>query len=240
MERRKFLKTAAALPVCVCGLLPGCKSNRSDHPEMTSGIKWGMVIDVNKCLPDCNACLDACRRENNVAYHGDGRWDVHRIRKVTIRDKNRQEPGTKPVPLMCNHCDHPPCVDACPVGATYKRRDGIVVCDPDLCIGCRECMVACPYNARYFNFKPNKLSSNPDIARRSAGVAESCNFCAERLADGRIPACVEICGRIDRKALVFGDLNDPDSDAAVLVRQNAVKRLREDLGTEPRVCYIGL
>jgi len=239
MDRRKFLKTAAALPVCACTLLPACKSKRTDPSALPSGIKWGMVIDVNKCLLDCNACLDACRRENNVAYHGDARWDVHRIRKVKIRDRKVQA-DTKPVPLMCNHCDYPPCADVCPVGATYKREDGIVVCDPDRCIGCRECMVACPYNARYFNFKPNKQSFNPDIARRSIGVAESCNFCAERLAEGRMPACVDICGRIDRKALMFGDLNDPESEVAALISENSVKRLRESLGTEPSVYYIGL
>jgi molybdopterin-containing oxidoreductase family iron-sulfur binding subunit len=198
-----------------------------------------MVIDIRKCLTDCNGCLDACRRENNVAYHGDARWDVHRIRKVKIRDrKGPAEP--KPVPLLCNHCDRPPCADACPVGATYKRNDGIVVCDAGRCIGCRECMVACPYNARHFNFKPNRQSFNPDIARRAPGVAESCNFCAERLAEGRIPACVEICQKIDQKALVFGNLNDTESEVAVLIRGNTVRRLRESLGTEPNVYYIGL
>ena len=244
MDRRKFLKTTAALPVCTAGacglaLLSACRSDTSDQPELPSGEKWGMVIDIHKCLPDCNACLDACRKENNVAYHGDARWDVHRIRKVKIRD-SKVRAGTKPVPLMCNHCDHPPCAEACPVGATYKRKDGIVVCDPDRCIGCRECMVACPYNARHFNFKPNKQSFNPDIAQRSIGVAESCNFCAERLAEGGVPACVEICGRIGRKALVFGDLNNPESNVATLIRENSVKRLRESLGTEPSVYYIGL
>ena len=121
-----------------------------------------------------------------------------------IRD-SKVPADTKPVPLLCNHCDRPPCADACPVGATYKRADGIVVCDPGRCIGCRECMVACPYNARHFNFKPNRQSFNPNIARRAVGVAESCNFCAERLAQGGIPACVEIC---PREALTFGTRKD--------------------------------
>ncbi len=245
MDRRKFLKTGVAISAgtaCVCGLplLSTFKAHGSGEPVLPAGEKWGMVVDVNQCLPDCNACLDACRKENNVAYHGDARWDVHRIRKVTIRNSNMPELGTKPVLLICNHCENPPCVKVCPVHATYKREDGIVVCDPDRCIGCRECMVACPYNARHYNFKQNRLRFNPDAAPRPIGVAESCNFCAERLKEGKMPACVEICEKIDQKALIFGDLNDPDSDIATTIRENSVSRLRESLGTEPKVYYIGL
>jgi molybdopterin-containing oxidoreductase family iron-sulfur binding subunit len=199
-----------------------------------------MLIDIDKCLPGCNACLDACRKENNVAYHGNAAWDVHRIRKVTIRSRRVPDLGDKTVPLMCNHCENPPCADICPVGATYRREDGIVVCDPDRCIGCRYCMIACPYNARHFNFRQNGLQINPDVALRPVGVAESCDFCAARLEKGKIPACVEICRKIGQKALVFGDLNDPGSDIAAAIRENSVKRLREDLGTEPKVYYIGL
>ena len=245
MDRRKFLKAGIALSAgsaCTYGLplLPAFKSIAASERIQPAENKWGMVIDLNKCLPNCTACLDACRKENNVAYHSDPRWDIHWIRKVTIRNKHADGLGEKTVPLLCNHCEEPPCALVCPVQATYKRADGIVIVDHHRCIGCRYCMVACPYNARFFNYKENHDTPNPDFPKRSHGVAESCSFCAHRLDAGKIPACVEACERIHQKALRFGNLNDARSDVSKLIRDNSVKRLREGLGTEPKVYYIGL
>jgi len=199
-----------------------------------------MVIDLRKCQPGCTACLEACRTENNVAYHDDSRWDVHWIRKVRIRKTSDPEAGEKRVILLCNHCDRPPCAQVCPVQATYKRRDGIVIVDHHRCIGCRYCVIACPYNARYFNFKETEEWPNKDHPKRSHGVAEACTLCAHRLEQGHKPACVEACERQNAKALAVGDLNDPESEVSKLIAGNSVKRIREDLGTEPKVYYIGL
>jgi molybdopterin-containing oxidoreductase family iron-sulfur binding subunit len=199
-----------------------------------------MVIDLNKCLPDCNACTEACRKENNVAFFGDKRYDIHWIRKVQIKEKDGLDSTEKPMLLLCNHCDEPPCAQVCPVQATYKREDGIVIVDHHRCIGCRYCMIACPYNARYFNFKENPDWSNPDHPKRSHGVTESCTFCSHLLDQGKTPACVEACERVGAKAIHVGDMNDPASDVSRLIATNPVKRLREDLGTKPKVYYIGL
>ena len=142
--------------------------------------------------------------------------------------------------MLCNHCENPPCAQVCPVQATYKREDGIVIVDPHLCIGCRYCMIACPYNARCFNFKDNEKWTNKEQPKRSHGVAEACNLCAHRLDVGQMPACVEACQNIGAGALMVGDLNDRNSDIANIVSTDAVKRIREDLGTDPKVYYIGL
>jgi molybdopterin-containing oxidoreductase family iron-sulfur binding subunit len=184
--------------------------------------------------------LEACRVENNVAYHGDNRWDNHWIRKVKIEPSTDSRTTEKSVLLLCNHCDKPPCAQVCPVQATYKRDDGIVIVDHHRCIGCRYCMIACPYNARQFNFKDTEEWLNKEQPKRSHGVAEACTLCAHRLDKGRKPACVETCDKMGIGALFVGNLNDPESDVSRLISSTPVKRIREDLGTEPKVHYIGL
>ncbi|MBC8423650.1 4Fe-4S dicluster domain-containing protein [bacterium] len=242
MDRRDFLKTGGLFLVgapSVYGLL----AVAAPRPGGALGIgvqRWGMVIDLRRCPDDCTACLDACRRENNVALHGDPRWDIHWIRKVKIRRKHDEHAPEKAVPLLCNHCDNPPCAQVCPVQATYKRADGIVIVDHHRCIGCRYCLIACPYNARYFNYRENEAWPNKKYPKRSHGVAESCHLCAHRLDVGESPACVEACRGVRAGALTVGDLNDPDSEISRLIAGNSVKRLRDDLGTEPKVFYIGL
>jgi len=253
MDRRDFLKAGGILSVGKAffyglPLLPIFRSHAASGKGLTTTsrkgstakLRWGMVIDLKRCLPGCNACLEACRRENNVAFHGDTRWDIHLIRKVKIRRKNPVGSPERDVLLLCNHCDDPPCAQVCPVKATYKRDDGIVIVDYHRCIGCRYCMTACPYNARYFNYKENHEWPNKDYPQRAHGVPESCNFCAHLLDKGKRPACVEACERINSKALVFGNLNDPDSDVSRMVSNNPVRGIREDLGTKPKVYYIGL
>ncbi len=242
MDRRDFLKTGGLFLVgapTVYGLLAVAAPATGDRTGI--GIhRWGMVIDLRRCPEDCTACLDACRHENNVALHGDPRWDIHWIRKVKIRAKHDEHAPERAVPLLCNHCDHPPCAQVCPVQATYKRADGIVIVDHHRCIGCRYCLIACPYNARYFNYKENEDWPNKKYPKRSHGVAESCHFCAHRLDVGDPPACMEACRGVRAGALTVGDLNDPDSEISRLIAGNSVKRLRDDLGTEPKVYYIGL
>lgn len=245
MNRRKFMKEGGlALWATACGngllLLTSCGPAQTDQKSRLSNHKWGMVIDLNRCVPDCTKCMEACRKENNVALYGDKRWDIHWIRKVGIREKDSEDAHEKMVPMLCNHCEDPPCAQVCPVQATYKRDDGIVIVDHHRCIGCRYCMIACPYNARFFNYKDNPDWPNKDYPKRSHGVAESCHFCAHRLDQGKKPACVDICEKIGVKALCFGDLKDPDSEISRLVATTPLKRIREDLGTNPKVYYTGL
>jgi molybdopterin-containing oxidoreductase family iron-sulfur binding subunit len=246
LDRREFFKiggavTAGAAVGLSLPLLPIYESYASgpvDDADLAE-IRWGMVIDVTKCPADCTACMDACRQENNVAFHDDPAFDIHWIRKATVR---RRQKGAKAVsvPLLCNHCDNPPCALVCPVQATYKREDGIVIVDKHRCIGCRYCLIACPYNMRMFNFKENHNPTNKKFPARAHGVSESCHFCYHRLGVGEQPACVEACSQAGHGALVFGNLNDSSSEAAQLVANNIVRALREDLGTKPCVFYIGL
>jgi tetrathionate reductase subunit B len=245
MDRRDFLKTGGALTAgtaCAYGLpwLPMIASSTGDDEPSSDGLKYGMVIDLTKCQADCTKCMDACRQENNVAHHGDKKWDVHLIRKVTIEREYPIRGGNesaKAVPLLCNHCDDPPCAQACPVKATWKRPDGIVVVDQHRCIGCRYCMIACPYNARFFNYKEAEEWPNPVQPRSTHGVPQSCTLCAHRLDRGETPACVEAC---EYGAIVVGNLNDPDSEIVRLIAENSVRSIREDFGTKPKVFYIGL
>ncbi len=246
LTKREFL-VAAGGTVLATGASALGISLLSAHPgQATEGKstrmagRWGMVIDLHKCRPDCTECMTACRQENNVAFHDDPRWDVHWIRKVRIRSKHSKSSLQRNVVLMCNHCDNPPCAQVCPVQATYKRNDGIVLVDHHRCIGCRYCVMSCPYNVRYFNFKENHEWPNMEYPKRSHGVAESCNFCAHLLDRGKEPACVAKCREIGVGALIHGDLDDPESDVSKLIDRSAPKRIREDLGTEPKVYYVGL
>jgi molybdopterin-containing oxidoreductase family iron-sulfur binding subunit len=246
MNRRDLLKVAggAILGGTSCAyafrLLASFSGGATAEGSSSVGKRWGMVADLDRCRDGCTACLDACRRENNVSHHEDARWDIHWIRKVKVRKEIGSTVTEKPVLLLCNHCDKPPCAQVCPVQATYKRHDGIVIVDHHRCIGCRYCVVACPYNARYFNFKDSHDWPNPDHPKRSHGVAEACTLCAHRLDVGKEPACVEACERVGARALAVGDLNDPESAISRRIASSPVKRIREDLGTEPKVYYVGL
>lgn len=246
MNKRDFLKFAGGTVLAggasaySVGLLIAPSLRREETEGAPAGRRWGMVIDLNKCEEDCDDCMVACRQENNVAFHGDPRWDIHWIRKVTVRSKYSPSAHQETVILMCNHCDNPPCAQVCPVQATFKRDDGIVLVDHHRCIGCRYCVISCPYNARYFNFKHPPEWPNKDYPIRSHGVAESCNLCAHLLDRGQEPACVAACKKKGVNALTCGDLNDAGSEVAEQVVAHSPKRLRDDLGTEPKVYYIGL
>lgn len=205
--------------------------------------RWGMVIDLDRCI-GCWTCAVGCKQENNV---GLGLW-WNRI--LTIGGDRMDTPaGEYPnlkmafQPTMCFHCDNPPCVKVCPVEATYKRDDGIVMMDYDRCIGCRYCMVACPYNNRSFNWqRPRQVPDDAEVRigaaevpPRPRGVVEKCTFCYHRVDQGKQPFCVEVC---PARARFFGDLNDPESEVSQLIRTNPTYRVFEEKGTEPSVYYI--
>jgi len=244
LDRREFVKigglvTAGAAVGLGLPLLPIYRASATGKVTDLSGKRWGMVIDLTKCRDGCTACVDACREENNVAKFDDPSIDIHWIRKATVSRKVENAREFE-MPLLCNHCDDPPCALVCPVKATYKRKDGIVIVDKHRCIGCRYCLIACPYNMRMFNFKSNHEWNNETYPTRAHGVSESCHFCHHRLDQGGEPACVEACRNANQGALVFGDLNDSSSQVSKLVAEGRVRALREDLGTNPKVFYIGL
>lgn len=205
-----------------------------------------MVIDLDRCI-GCWTCAVACKAENNVDL---GNWWGRNLSPETV-GLYYGEPGMGPdgkpevsfLPVLCMHCENAPCVKVCPTGATFKRDDGIVAQDYSKCIGCRTCMASCPYNARVFNWRDPV--QNPDLVAdhignsavpvRSKGVVEKCTFCQERTDAGEQPACVQACLT---NARTFGDLNDPTSDVARLIRERGGKPLKEEFGTVPNVFYL--
>jgi Fe-S-cluster-containing dehydrogenase component len=224
--------------------------------------KWGMVIDLDKCV-GCQACVVSCKEENNVP-HGSPeeqrlRREIYWHKMIAVTKGKYPHVRTEVIPMPCMHCDHPPCVTVCPAKATFQRDDGIVVQYYRRCIGCKYCMVACPYGARSFNYKaqeakayhrqdepPDRKSWDPwPFPVRTQGVVEKCTFCFHRIDQGLkegkkigtevVPACVEAC---PSHARVFGDLDDPQSPLAQLLASRASFRLREELATQPKVIYL--
>ena len=159
----------------------------------------------------------------------DSQW----IRKVELKDMRSGR--TLALPMMCQHCAEPPCVDVCPTGASFKRADGIVLVDKHLCIGCRYCMMACPYKARSFVHEPLH-DQKPDVPR-GKGTVESCTMCVQRVDNGKIPACAEAC---PNKSILFGNLNDPESEIAKKIRTVASTQIRADLGLDTGLRYQGI
>ena len=245
MDRRTFLKMGAATAVGAVGVGAAVQrleleaSARPLDQAASSKNRWGMVIDLDKCARGCNACADACRTENNVPLYGDPKIDNYWIRVVTFKDPapNAQE---RQIPLLCNHCEYAPCAHVCPVAATFKRADGVTLIDKHRCIGCRYCVIACPYKDRMFVFKHNEDWVNPNFPKRMHGVAEGCNLCVQRIDRGEQPACVQACADADHGAMVFGDLKDPSSTVAELVATSRAQVLRPELGLKPGVYYLGL
>ncbi|MBL8341035.1 MAG: 4Fe-4S dicluster domain-containing protein [Rubrivivax sp.] len=199
-------------------------------------VRWGMLIDTTKCASGCTDCVDACHTENGLGrpkHSTDARW----IRKIEIKEVKTGRQAS--VPVMCQHCAEPPCVDVCPTGASFKRADGIVLVDRHSCIGCRYCMMACPYKARSFVHEPLH-DQKPDVPR-GKGCVESCTLCVHRIDRGdKTTACAEACTKAGHGAIVFGDLNDPASEIARRVREVQTRQLRADLGLDPGVRYQGL
>ena len=199
-------------------------------------IKWGVAIDLKRCT-GCQACTVACKAENGTPP------GVFWTRVL------EREEGTYPLaykifmPLRCNHCAEPPCVPVCPTGASYQREnDNLVLVDQDKCIGCHSCVVACPYQVRFIpesirGYYGEHTTPYEDVSYRrwQAGTAQKCTMCVHRIDEGLEPACVETC---PTRALVFGDLNDPDSEISEQVRQRVNFQPRAELGTDPCVFYL--
>jgi Fe-S-cluster-containing dehydrogenase component len=213
--------------------------------------RWAFGVDATKCI-GCLRCVEACKRENAVPLtaHHFRTW-VERYVYLEGEDHPRIDSQQDPVniaasgsereyrfadryagakvekaffvPKLCNQCTHPACVQVCPVGATYKGEDGVVLIDHDYCIGCRYCVQACPYGARYF-----------DEAR---GVSDKCTWCYHRITRGLQPACVEVC---PVGARIFGDRNDRQSPISLFIRNNRVQVLKPETGNEPNVYYVGI
>lgn len=247
-DRRSFLKDLIffSIPIIipqflfgdekvkkVRSLILGKNYNPYDH-------YWGMGIDVGKCI-GCGRCAAACKEENDVPKEPFFfRTWVERYRilengDVAIDSPNgavdgfeNQKLKTKTiksffVPKICNHCDNPPCVQVCPVGATFKSVDGVILVDDNYCIGCRYCIQGCPYGARYLN--------------PLTGAADKCTFCYHRLVQGKQPACVEVC---PTQARVFGEMKKKSSPLLRFRRMNKINVLKHSLNTEPKVFYANL
>lgn len=235
-SRRRFLGTAAGLTLAPGVLLvAGARAKPADEPA-SSAVRWGMLIDTTKCATGCDACVNACVKENGLEGHGRPATDAQWIRKVELRDKSTGR--TFSLPMLCQHCEHPACVDVCPTGASFKRADGIVLVDRHICIGCRYCMMACPYKAR--SFVHEDLENQKPHAPRGKGCVESCTLCVHRVDAGGQPACVEACAAEGHKAILFGDLNDPQSEIAQRLSKYPSTQVRADLGLNPGVRYEGI
>ncbi len=242
-DRRDFLKISAVGITVLAGSQLIRRAGASEAVP-AGGRKWAMVIDQSKCT-GCGYCTLACRANNDISPEIS--WNVvAKTGQVGNQDVYMARP--------CMQCSQAPCVDVCPVGASHYRPDGIVMMDYDKCIGCRYCEIACPYRARSFNWKkfdgPNPAVpqwGQPEVERRPRGVVEKCSFCAQRIDRGlalgltpgvdadATPACVIAC---PVGARYFGNLTDPDSKVSQLLRNHVSYRLREDLGTSPRVYYL--
>jgi len=252
-SRRNFLKIAG-LSVLGLGAKPLVDSiAEAREPEYLpndkalTGTHWAMVVDISKCKEDCDNCIQACHINHNVPHYSNVRHEIKWIWKEHFEnafpsegyEQLAEKVAEMPFTVLCNHCDSPPCVRVCPTQATFKRaEDGIVLMDFHRCIGCRFCMAACPYGSRSFNwFDPRRHLdySTSEYPTRTKGVVEKCNFCAERLAVGGIPYCVEAC---QEGALVFGDLDDPDSPVRKILRTKYTIRRKAHLGTGPNIFYV--
>ena len=251
ITRRRFLGAAGLSAVALTGrpAFDALTEQAAHAPApATGGARLAMVIDPRKCLEagECTKCLDACHALHNVPAIRDRAREVKWIWKERFEDafpslQTEHPPDAlrdRPVMVLCNHCDNPPCVRVCPTQATWKRGDGIVMMDWHRCIGCRYCVAGCPYGSRSFNWsdpRPSIARINPGFPTRTKGVVEKCTFCDERLARGEPPACVEAC---PARALVFGDLDDPESEVRSLLRARFAIRRKAELGTRPAIYYI--
>ncbi len=239
LDRRQFLKGSAmlaGLAIAPGMLLYDLAHGRSLNEPASSAVRWGMLIDPNQCEAGCDDCVKACNKENGLPG-GTRPTDEQWMRKGELKDMRTGKATS--LPMMCQHCEEPPCVDVCPTGASFKRADGIVLVDRHLCIGCRYCMMACPYKARSFVHEPLH-DQKPDVPR-GKGTVESCTLCVQRIDRGEnTTACAEACSKAGHKAILFGNLNDPNSEISKRIKTVASTQIRADLGLNPGLHYEGL
>lgn len=205
------------------------------NPVESRTVKWGVAVDLKRCV-GCQSCTIACKAKNGTPP---GVFWTRVIEK---------EEGTYPfaytvyMPMRCNHCNEPPCVPVCPTGATYQRaQDNLVLIDQDACVGCHACVVACPYEARsmpqdargyYDQHTPYEAAK---FKSWQVGTTQKCDLCVDRLDGGLQPACIDTC---PTRAMVIGDLNDPESEISKLIKGRSNFRPRAELGTGPNVFYL--
>jgi molybdopterin-containing oxidoreductase family iron-sulfur binding subunit len=203
--------------------------------------RYGMVIDLKRCY-GCYACMMACKTKNHTPP------GVFWARVLKGEEGTFPNTVRQALPVLCMHCDDPSCVEVCPTGATFIQDDGIVVVDKDTCMGCKSCLMACPYGARYSvenweSYFPDglPLSEYEEFAKQQweensgCGVATKCDFCKDRIGSGKDPACVEAC---PANARTFGDLDDLDSEVSILIRRHRGQQLNPELGNDPKVYYL--
>lgn len=238
-SRRSFLgKTGAAAAL---SLMPGISlidlaQAKSDDQAVSSKTRWGMLIDTTKCAEGCSDCVSACNEEHGLTGVGRPETDAQYIRKLDIKDP--QTGRVDSLPMLCQHCETAPCVDVCPTGASFKREDGVVLVDKHICIGCRYCMMACPYKAR--SFIHETLTEQVPTTPRGKGTVESCTLCVHRVDKDQQPACVEACSEAGHNAMIFGDINDPDSEVSTQMRESSSRQIRADLGLNTGIRYHGI
>jgi Fe-S-cluster-containing dehydrogenase component len=255
INRREFLKIAGASTAI--GLLGGWKAvellapgeveaEYLQNPKALTAERWAMVVDTKKMNQEtANKCIEACHQIHNVPDIGDPKREIKWIWLEPFENAfpgQHQEHAAEQLTgkffiVMCNHCDNPPCVRVCPTQATWKREDGVVMMDQHRCIGCRFCMAACPFGSRSFNWmdpRPFIKNRSPEYPTREKGVVEKCNFCAERLAKGLMPACVEA----SNGALIFGDMGNSGSEPRKILRTRYALTRKTHLGTSPQVYYL--
>jgi molybdopterin-containing oxidoreductase family iron-sulfur binding subunit len=241
MNRREFI-TLGGAALAGTALAPGLRlielaQARAPEEAATAANRWGLLIDTTRCADGCDACVTACHTENGVTGHDRPATDAQWIRKVTLKD--RQTGFVQTLPFMCQHCESPPCVDVCPTGASFKRGDGIVLVDKHICIGCRYCMMACPYKAR--SFVHEDTTGQKPYAPRGKGTVESCTLCVHKIDRGDgTTACAEACKQDGHQAILFGDLKDPASEISRRLASQASSEIRADLKLNTGVRYQGL
>jgi len=261
MKRRDFLKCGLAVGVVGVSSLTAMSSMAACSNDSIVGTEldfappaggltashWGLVIDL-RLINESDVfgkIASACHTNHNVPSIDDPKIEVKWIWQEGFEDSfadQRNELLSSSIkeyrlPVLCNHCENPACVRVCPTQATFQQADGIVSMDYHRCIGCRFCMTACPYNSRSLNYidpRPYIDVINPDFPTRTKGVVEKCNFCIERLNLGLAPHCVEASGG----AILFGDLEDPNSDVRLALAKHMSLRRLAHLGTNPSVYYI--
>lgn len=228
----------------------GVEPNLRDVKPM-DGVEYVYALNLSRCNGS-RRCVHACVNENNQSRSPEIQYiSVFKMPKGTMdmeQGTRHYDPEEVPeedsyyLPVQCQQCENPPCVKACPVEATWQEKDGITVIDYNWCIGCRYCEAACPYWARRFNFAEPDIPTdrlNPDMAYlsnrpRPKGVVEKCHYCLHRTREGRLPACLEAC---PTGARVFGNILDPESEVARILKSKRVFVLKEEAGTMPRFFY---
>lgn len=249
INRRKFLKAGGAATL-VMGVLPVAQALAEKRQSgEAADVKWGLAVDLRACWKHqqagCRECMDACHYEHNVPVGQGSKEEIKWIWSAPFKEVFPELEGVWEEDLansaalaLCNHCDNPPCVRVCPTKATFQTKTGITVMDYHRCIGCRYCMAGCPYGARSFNFRdprPFIDKANPSYPTREKGVVEKCNLCAERLADGLKPLCVDVC---PHGVLYFGNLKDPQSEISRVLKDRFSLQRKAELGTRPKVYYL--